>query len=571
MSDSTPRKRIGEILIDNHMLLPEQLDEALAKQKQSGRRLGQLLLDAGLISYEQLLGALAEQSGVPHVWLRKGLVDPDVVKLLPRAKAEAYTVIPMFKIAGTLTLAMVDTTSIFAIDDVESITKCKIQPVQCRGDDINKMIMEAYQDDLSGGSRVADISETRRAGSGDDELGVEGEGSEVINLINRMLKDAIKARASDLHIEADEKVTRIRLRVDGVLREVTSLSSSLHPAIVSRVKVMGRMDIAEKRLPQDGRIQVRLEGRPIDVRVSSMPTVDGEKIVMRILDQSKSMVHIDQIGFHSGALAQMKVLLQQPHGMILVTGPTGSGKTTTLYSGLSYINTVERNIVTIEDPVEYRMEMINQIQTNEDQGLDFARTLRSVLRQDPDVIMVGEIRDRETAEVAIQAALTGHLVLSTLHTNESAGTIIRMLEMGIESYLLTSAITGVVAQRLVRVVCPGCKHTIAPPEQFLRQIGWGGRKHGFVEGSGCDECGHSGYMGRSPILELLVMDDGLRELILQNATLQAIRNYCTTTSMETLRDEAYSLVEKGKTSLEEVMRVVYVEQADDAIVEGSNI
>lgn len=565
------KKRLGEMLLDRSLVLPEELGTALARQKQTGHLLGQVLIEMGVISYEVLCEVLSKQTGIPHVWLRKGLVDPKIVNVLPREKAETYCVMPMFKVHHTLTLAMVDCDAIFVVDDVERLTGCRVQPVQCRQKDIQNCIHEYYGESVgmeefleSFQEQDVQVMESRF----EDLRMVEekAEGARIINLVNMVLLNGIKEGASDIHIEPDQKVSRIRYRVDGVLQEVMTPRAEHHGAIVSRVKVMANMDIAERRVPQDGRIHIRAESREVDVRVSSMPTVLGEKIVMRLLDKGRMVLDINTIGFHEDTLRTIKALLRRPNGIILVTGPTGSGKTTTLYCGLCFISSVEKNIVTIEDPVEYQLERINQIQVNEDQKLTFARTLRSVLRQDPDIIMVGEIRDRDTAEVAIQAALTGHLVLSTLHTNDSAGAIARLVEMGMEPYLLSSAIIGVMAQRLVRLVCHNCKTNFFPPREFLERIRWPGKNVTFVAGRGCEQCFDSGLRGRTGIYELLVVDESVRQAILGNPSADSIRNQALRAGMKTLKDEAFRLVEENRTSLEEVMRVVFVEEKADEMI-----
>ena len=559
------RKRLGEILVEQDLLLPEQLKAALTRQQQTGRRLGQVLIDMGLISYEVLSAVLSQQTGIPHVWLRKGLVDPKVVHLLSRSKAEANCVIPMFKVRNTLTLAMADCDEIFVMDDIEQLTGCKIQPVQSRRQDIENVIREYYgesveMEDFLESFQESDIQVVESRFEDLRMIEERAEGSKVINLVNMILLRGVKEGVSDIHIEPDDKISRVRYRIDGTLREVMTLRPDLHAPLVSRIKVMGSMDIAERRVPQDGRIHVRAEQREIDVRVSSMPTVQGEKMVMRLLDKGRLELDINKIGFHDKTLETLKVLLKRPNGILLATGPTGSGKTTTLYCGLSFIQSVEKNIVTIEDPVEFQLPTVNQIQVNEEQNLTFARTLRSVLRQDPDIIMVGEIRDRETAEVAIQAALTGHLVLSTLHTNDSAGAVTRLTEMGIEPYLLSSAIIGVVAQRLVRLVCPNCRTNYLPPKDFLERIDWNGKNTSFATGRGCEKCFDIGLRGRTGIYELLVVDEYMRGTILDNPSVDAIRNRGLQSGMRTLREEAFRLVEEGKTSLEEVLRVVIVEE-----------
>ena len=565
------KKRIGEILIEKNLLFPEQLEGALERQRQTGRRLGQVLVDMGFVKADEVLNAVSEQMGIPHVHLRKGLVDPKIVGLLSREKSEAYKVIPMFRIRNMLTLGMANASDIMAIDDVESITGCRVQAVQCRDEDIQRALDEYHSDPV----HMEDFLESFEASdvqvqeTGYEDLSMveeQAEGARIINIVNLAVMNAIREGASDIHIEPDAKHTRVRNRIDGALQESMTPRADLHPAIVSRIKVMARMDIAERRLPQDGRIRVIVEGKDVDIRVSTMPTVQGEKVVMRLLDKRTLTLDINRIGVQGNTLVELKKLLKRPNGIILVTGPTGSGKTTTLYSGLTLISSVERNIVTIEDPVEYQLPLINQIHVNEEQGLTFPRVLRSVLRQDPDVIMVGEIRDRETAEVAVQAALTGHLVLSTLHTNDSAGAVARMVDMGIEPFLLASSVIGVVAQRLVRTVCPSCQTSFFPPRELLERIGWRGKNTKFVTGRGCEQCFDSGLRGRVGLFELLVMDDELRDVIMRDASLHSVQNFCAKSGMRTMKDEAFALVEAGRTSLEEVMRVVFVAEAADDVV-----
>jgi type IV pilus assembly protein PilB len=549
MSKDEKRRMLGEILVESNLLLPEQLELALVKQRETGRRLGQVLLEMGFVSYEILTQALTEQTGVPHVWLRRGLVDPKTANIVPREKAELYNVIPMFKVHRTLTVAMSDPSAIFAIDDLESLTGCKLQPVRCRAEDITTAISEYYDKPLEMDEFLESFSETDvevvQQSHFEDLRMVEemAEGSRIINMINLMLLNAIKERASDIHIEPDTEHIRVRYRIDGALQQVMSPRLDLLPALISRIKVMGNMNIAERRMPQDGRIRVVAEGKDVDLRVSTMPTVLGEKVAIRLLDKSQLLLDVNKLGFHPDVLMDVKRLLLRPHGIILVTGPTGSGK-----------------IVTIEDPVEYQLEVINQVHVNADLGLTFARVLRSVLRQDPDIIMVGEIRDRETAEVAIQAALTGHLVLATLHTNESIGAIARLLEMGIEPYLLTSTVIGVVAQRLVRLICEECKIAYFPPSELLERIEWRGHNVSFSTGRGCAKCFDTGLRHRHGIFELLMMDETLRGTVLRNPSFDELREVCSNSGMRTLKDEGFRLAEEGGTSLDEVMRVVFIEE-----------
>jgi type IV pilus assembly protein PilB len=566
MSQGEKRKMLGEILVESNQVLPEQLELALAKQRETGRRLGQVLLEMGFVSYETLTHALTEQTGVPHVWLRRGLIDPEIVNIIPREKAELYNVIPMFKVHRSFTVAMSDPSAIFAMDDLENLTGCQIQPVRCRAEDITAAISEYYDKPIEMDEFLESFSETdvevvQQTHFQDLHMVEEmAEGARIINMVNLMLLNAVKERASDIHIEPDTKQIRVRYRIDGTLQQVMSPRLDLLPAIISRIKVMANMNIAERRMPQDGRIRVVAEGKDVDLRVSTMPTVLGEKVAIRLLDKSQLVVDINKLGFHPDTLMDVKRLLFRPHGIILVTGPTGSGKTTSLYAAIKFISTIEKNIVTIEDPVEYQLEVINQVHVNAELGLTFARVLRSVLRQDPDIIMVGEIRDRETAEVAIQAALTGHLVLATLHTNESIGAIARLLEMGIEPYLLTSTVIGVVAQRLVRLVCDECKIAYFPPSELLERIEWPGHNVSFSTGRGCSKCFDTGLRHRRGIFELLLMDETLRRTVLRNPSFDELREVCSETGMRTLKDEGFRLAEEGATSLDEVMRVVFVEE-----------
>ncbi len=564
MSQEPKKKRLGEILVESNQLLPEQLDVALTRQRETGRRLGQILVEMGYVSYDVVVEALTQQTGIPHVWIRRGLVDPEIVNIIPKEKAELYSVIPMFKVHRTLTVAMSDPSAIFVIDDLEGITGCNVQPVRSRKEEIVAAIAEYYDkslemQDFPESFEETDIQIVNQRQFEDLRMVEEmAEGARVINMVNLMLINAIKEHASDIHIEPDLDVVRVRYRIDGTLQEVMTPRLDHLAALVSRIKVMANMDIAERRLPQDGRIRVVAEGKDVDLRVSTMPTVIGEKVVMRLLDKSHLILDLNTMGFHPDTLTEFKNLLFRPHGIILVTGPTGSGKTTTLYAAIKLISSIEKNIVTIEDPVEYQLEVINQVQGHPDLGLTFAKVLRSVLRQDPDVIMLGEIRDRETAEVAIQAALTGHLVLATLHTNDSIGAIARLLEMGIEPYLLTSTVIGVVAQRLVRLVCDKCRVTHFPTRALLDRIRWTGHNTSFSVGKGCPKCYDTGLRHRQGIYELLTMNETLRTTVLSNPSFDEL-HHGVAKQMRSLKDEGFRMAEEGLTSLDEVMRVVFVE------------
>jgi type IV pilus assembly protein PilB len=560
------RKQLGELLIASGDLTPEQRDAVLAKQAETGKRFGEICLEMKLISEQQLTRILARQWKIPHVHLRKGLVDPKIIHIIPQDKAQQYGVMPMFKVEQTLTVATADPRSLLALDDLEGITRCTIQPVLCSAADIQQCIQEYYDAQPKVDEFLDSLEEADVAVWNAPEVGSTGEieakagDSPIINLVNLIILKAIKSGASDIHIEPDIRTLRVRYRIDGILYETMSLRSNLQYAVASRLKVMANLDIAERRLPQEGRIQVAAQGRDIDLRFSSMPTMQGEKIVLRLLDKRHAIHNLDHLGFEAETLQQFKKLVHRPLGLMLVTGPTGSGKTTTLYSAIDNINTMGKNILTIEDPVEYQLELINQIQVRNDIGLTFARVLRSVLRQDPDVVMVGEIRDRETAETAIQAALTGHLVLSTLHTNDSAGAITRLLDMGVEPYLVSSAVTGALAQRLVRTVCEACKTLYYASAAIKAQLGVPLDQHlQLARGRGCEECYDSGYKGRIGLYELLCVDDPLRALILRRPPTEEVRLLREPSGLPSLQQEGYRKVLQRLTTIEEVTRAVHLD------------
>jgi type IV pilus assembly protein PilB len=563
--------KLGEMLVRMGKVEPPQLEQALEKHRQSsGKRLGQVLIEMELITEKDLVECLAAQLGLPHVWLRKGLIDPKVVPVIPRDKAELYQVIAMFRVGDDLTVAMSDPQSLFVIDQLTAITGCRIQPVVCRQEEIQQFIDEYYDKSIGMDQFLSSLDEadvelvTEKVETNIAELEEMAEGSPIINLANVMILNAIKDGASDIHVEPDNKLLRVRYRVDGVMHEVMTHRKDVHAALISRIKVMAGLDIGERRRPQEGRIHVVADGREIDLRVSSLPTILGEKIVLRILDQSRSIVSLEALGFAGDALEAFRRMLAQPYGMILVTGPTGSGKTTTLYSALAEISSIAKNIITIEDPVEYQLPLINQVQVNEKTDLSFANVLRQVLRQDPDIIMVGEIRDRETAEIAIQAALTGHLVISTLHTNDSAGAVTRLADMGVEPFLISSALTGVIAQRLARRICPDCCTTFIPPGDLLDRVGWPWKRNvSLRRGAGCKNCFDSGYRGRVGLYEILLADSRIKQAILRNATLDEIRRARDDSGLPSLRTAGFQRVRDGVTTIEEVMRVVCVEGTGD--------
>ena len=562
-SQRTKTKKLGELLLENGLLTEEQCQNALDVQKKTGKRLGQAVIDLGYVKEEDLLQILSKQMSIPHIWLRKGMVDPKVVNVIPGDKARLYKIMPMFRIKDVLIVATSDPQAIFVFDEIEKTTGLVVKPVLTRSSDIEKAITEHYKGDGIEGISFVSVDGARQTDlqRGRDFLKIEEleEGSPVINVVNNIILRAIRDKASDIHIEPDKSKLRIRYRVDGMLYEVMTYNMDVYPAIVSRIKVMANLDIAERRLPQDGRIQVMVEGRSVDLRFSSMPGILGEKIVLRILDKNSVILDLNQLGFSIDTLSNFKRLLKHPYGLILVTGPTGSGKTTTLYAAMNFLNSIDKNIVTIEDPVEYQMDIINQNQVREAIGLTFSVILRHTLRQDPDIIMVGEIRDKETAEIAIQSSLTGHLVLSTLHTNDSPSAITRLLDMGIEPYMISSSLTGVIAQRLIRKICTECKTLFYPPSAVLERYNWGGEKDLQVaKGKGCPACYGSGYKGRAGIYELLEVNESLQTMILSNPSLEEIRKRLKEWDHSSMEMEGLNKVRERITSFEEVTRAVSI-------------
>jgi type IV pilus assembly protein PilB len=559
---------IGEILLAEGILTKEKLAQALAEQKVSGQYLGELLVARGFVTTDQLVKALAKRLGVKGCQLRIGLADPAALALIGEEEALRLKALPMFKIRQTLVVAMAEPQSLPQIDRLHQLSGCNIKPVLALEANIVEFIKKHAGMKIDIESMLSTVQEGELAvvAASDEkpviELDCPQANGAVVNLINMVLLKSIRDRASDIHFEPNDTSTRIRYRVDGVLRDVIQPAANMHALIISRIKVLSKMDIAEKRLPQEGRVRVSAEGRGIDLRVSTMPTLLGEKIVIRILDKANLRVRLEDLGFRAQTLEAFQRVLRQPYGMVLVTGPTGSGKTTTLYSALESLRSSEVNIVTVEDPVEYQLDLINQIQVRGEIGMTFARALRSILRQDPDVIMVGEIRDNETAFVSVHAALTGHLVLATLHTNDAAAAIARLSDMGVEPYLLSGALIGVVAQRLVRKICPNCATSYHPDAVTLRDAGLDdGGKWLLSRGSGCDQCQGTGYKGRMGIYEVIEITPELRTLIHQRVPTQQLRRKWQEQGGLTLRQEGLPLALNGKTTLEELLSVTFNESA----------
>ncbi len=557
--------RLGDMLVKATLITKDQLGKALQQQETSGGRIGTNLVKLGFISEDDITSFLSRQYGVPSINLSHFEIDPAVIKLIPSEIAQKHQVIPINRTGNVLTVAMADPSNIFAIDDIKFMTGFKVEPVVAAETSIKNAINKHYDsagmvDDIMKNFDDKDVEALR---DGDDsvnvaELGQAAEEAPVVKLVNLILTDAIKKGASDIHIEPYEKSFRVRYRIDGVLYEVMQPPTRLKAAITSRVKIMAQLDIAERRLPQDGRIKIKMAGREMDFRVSTLPTLFGEKVVLRLLDKGSLQLDMTKLGFEQHALADFETGLLMPYGMVLVTGPTGSGKTTTLYSALNRLNTTETNIMTAEDPVEYNLPGINQVQMKAEIGLNFAASLRSFLRQDPDIIMVGEVRDYETAEIAIKAALTGHLVLSTLHTNDAPSTISRLLNMGVEPFLVSASTNVIVAQRLARRVCSGCKEPTPVPPQVLLNVGFDPEEASSltpVKGKGCMACSDTGYKGRVALYEVMLIRENIKEAILQGASVIELRELGRKNGMRTLREAGLQKIREGVTSLEEILRV----------------
>jgi type IV pilus assembly protein PilB len=541
------QEKLGTLLVRAGACTEEDIDAALKMQKrgQSGK-LGETLIDMGVISPKVLMD----------------------VTMVNREEAKRLRILPLFKVRNRLTVAMVEPQRLPVIDRLAVQTDCEINPILVHEKNYLEFAERYLAEEVSVDSFLVSLNEQQvefvERESVEDQAIADlsrTDGSPVVNLVNLSILSAIRDKASDIHIEPDRKCLRVRYRIDGVLRELLTAPAPMHPGVISRVKVLSKMDIAERRLPQEGRVRTIAEGRDVDLRVSTMPTILGEKAVIRILDRANLNLDMTKLGFRPEALAAVHRMLKRPHGLVLVTGPTGSGKTTTLYSALDLLRNVTLNIVTVEDPVEYQLDTINQIHVQENVGLTFARALRSILRQDPDVVMVGEIRDVDTARVAVQAALTGHLVLSTLHTKDCIGAIARLTDMEIEPYLLASALNGLVAQRLARTICPKCRTTYMPDRTALGAAGWADEgPRVFYRGAGCKNCHDSGFKGRAGIYEVVEMDEQMYSLVHGSADEATIKQHLRAQQgFRALREEGLSLVEAGRSTLEEVLRVTHLE------------
>ena len=559
-------ERIGELLVKENLLSADQLQKARSGAAVSGKRLGSEITGMGFLEESELTDFVAKQYGVPSINLDEFDVSPEVTQLIPEDVATKHTVVPVNRAGSTLILATADPSNIFALDDIKFLTGYNIQPVVASEDAIKRAIEKHYEqadvlDEVMAGFDDSDIDLVQGEEELDaGELGREAEDAPVVKLVNLILTDAVKRSASDIHVEPYEKSFRVRYRIDGVLYEVMKPPLKLKNALTSRIKIMSELDIAERRLPQDGRIKLKMgRGREMDFRVSVLPTLFGEKIVLRLLDKSNLQLDMTKLGFEKEQLKGFKNSIHQPFGMVLVTGPTGSGKTTTLYSALSELNQVGENLSTAEDPVEFNLSGINQVQMHEDIGLNFAAALRSFLRQDPDIIMVGEIRDFETAEIAVKAALTGHMVLSTLHTNDAPSTVNRLLNMGIEPFLVASSVNCIVAQRLARRICEQCKEP--DPEVAVEELVDAGMSEDEAKGiapargAGCSNCSDTGFKGRIACYEVMVMTEELKEYVLNGASSTEIKREAIRGGMVTLRRSALNMMHGQSITLSEVFRV----------------
>jgi len=568
--------QIGELLIKDNFITGEQLETALEYQRQHAGRLGSILINLGYVQDDDITSVLSKQYGVPSINLAFFEIDPSVIKLVPAETAQKYLVVPLSRVGSTLTVATADPTNVFAMDDIKFMTGFNVEPVVATEASIHQALEKYYgtphtielkkvYEEIAQGERESFELDLEDADDEDevsvDQLQRSSEEAPIIKLVNLILSESLKKGASDIHIEPYEKDFRVRFRIDGILYNMMNPPLRLKDAIISRLKIMAKMDISEKRLPQDGRIKIRTtfeqRKKEIDYRVSSLPTLFGEKMVLRILDRDTLPLDMSKLGFEELSLKKVEEGILKPYGMVLVTGPTGSGKTSTLYSALNRLNTPETNIMTAEDPVEYNFRGINQVQTKEQIGLTFAACLRSFLRQDPNIILVGEIRDFETTEIAIKAALTGHLVLSTIHTNDAPSTISRLLNMGIEPFLVSTSVHLICAQRLIRTICPNCKSAVKTPIQTLINIGFSQEDAKNIEtfkGDGCKACNETGYRGRIGLYEVMEISDEIQELILVGASAREIKSKAVEEGMFTLRESGLFKIKVGITTLDEVLR-----------------
>lgn len=555
-------EKLSALLLEENQISQGQLSLAIDIHKQTGEKLEDVLIKKEWISEDELFELISKSLNIPFTRLDTTPIDKTIIDTIPLSMARKYKVMPIIKMENELVVAMADPLNLVAIDAIKYYTGCKLLISISKPKEIEAAINKYYSLKDSMAQVVEDMQEPEKDLSETEEVNITEESDEtsVIKLVNLVLLQAIRDRASDIHFEPDEGIFRIRFRTDGLLHEVFTPPKNLQAMIISRLKIMGDMDVSERRVPQDGRFSLRVDGKEIDIRASILPTVEGEKAVLRILDKENSILKLSDMGFHPGILEQWEELIKKTEGIVLITGPTGSGKSTTLYAVLNAINTKDKNIVTVENPVEYKLPLINQVHVNPKAGMTFASALRSILRQDPDVIMIGEIRDQETAEIAIRSALTGHLVFSTLHTNDAPGAIARLIDMGLEPFLVESSLIAVLAQRLIRRICPNCKTKIEMDEEALKKLNIPDyldlRK--VYKGSGCSDCNYTGYQKRTSIHELLVADEVVRRMIITGEPTEQIRKKAQENGMRTLKEDGLIKVTKGLTTIEEVLRVTSV-------------
>ncbi len=561
-------ERIADVLIEDGLLLPNQLEEAIGIQKSEGGRLLKILTDKQFVTEQDMSFSMGRCLNTPPINLTKISIPEDILNLIPRDMARQNKLVPIARLNGKLFVAMADPTNVLAVDDLKRTTQCEIVPMIAteravaealsgvHGSANMSDVLRQVAEEAAENAEAVEVQQNKREEIDLDRLATDSEDAPVIKIVNLILAQAVKEKASDIHIEPFQNSLKLRYRVDGELMLAESPPKALQLAITSRIKILAGLNIAERRVPQDGRFRIKVMGKEIDLRISILPTAHGEKIVIRILDKSALTGSIDQMGMDESTLGTFKKAIDAPHGMILVTGPTGSGKTTTLYSVLHELNSPQYNIVTVEDPIEYELVGVNQVAVRNDIGLDFASALRSILRQDPDIVMVGEIRDNETADIAVKAALTGHQVLSTLHTNDAAGAITRLDDMGIEPFLISSSMLLSCAQRLVRRVCTNCREEFVPEPEMFERLGMEPAKDTvFYHGHGCDRCKRRGYLGRAAIIEALPVTEAIRRLIIKRASAAVIKNQAVNEGMKTLRMVGLEKAQEGITTLEEVWRV----------------
>jgi len=573
----TPSNRgtqLGQLLLAHGVVTDEQIEKALAEQKEKGHRklLGELLVEMNYCTENQIASALAEAYGVPYAQVSPKICDVKALEVLPREFLEEHIILPLFKVYDVLTVAVSEPTNVFLMDEIERMSGCKVQVVCATTKDI-KATLQTYLpeanvfviDDIIDDEGLDDFTLIENITEDISNLEEVAGQSPVVKLVNYLLYNAVRENASDIHIEPDDKKLRVRYRVDGKLYEKMRPPHQMHSAIVSRVKIMAEMDIAQRRLPQDGGIHVLMEGRPIDLRVSVMPGNFGEKVVIRVIDPQKVLFNLESLGFTYENLRKFREVIHSPNGIVLVTGPTGSGKNTTLYAALAELNNEDVNICTVEDPVECNMAGINQFQVNESAGFQFSTALRSLLRQDPDIVMVGEIRDEDTANIAVQAALTGHLVLSTLHTNDAPGAVTRLLDLNVAPYLVSASLIAVLAQRLVRKICPNCKTEYEPPVSIRKTVeSLSGEVEKFYRGVGCKKCRNTGYAGRIAIHELFVPDEEIMEMINGRTSLRKLRDRAIQNGMVPLQLDGMEKVKAGITPIEEILRTAQTADSEDS-------